>query len=394
MYEPVRFCGGVIMKANLIENLIVAHCSGDESKFTEAVYQLIKDEEKKGNVPLATRFKKAYETKQRNKPESEFILSSTSYVPQSAMSTAPRDKDSLLELYEIVQSNIKLEEVILPESQKNALEQLISEQKNADNLKKHNIEPANRLLLCGPPGCGKTMTAYAVGRALNLPIAYVRLDGLVSSYLGQTSTNLRKVFDSVRNQRIILFLDEFDAIAKKRDDSNELGELKRVVTTLLQNFDNMPSNVFLIAATNHEHLLDPAIWRRFNLTITMELPNGEQRLKLLQKWMNEYAICEHLDYDNLVQITEGLNGAQIKELTKSAAKKYLIDKELKTEDIIAIFIQQQTMYSGSNDDVVKLLSEMNNKGVSLRSLAKAIGVSHSTLDYRIKKYRGEQLDEQ
>jgi len=96
----------------------------------------------------------------------------------------------------------------------------------------------------------------------------------------------------------------------------------------------------------------------------------------------------------LVHITEGLNGAQIKELTKSAAKKYFIDKALKTEDIIAIFIQQQTMYSGSNDDIVKLLSEMNNKGISLRSLAKAIGVTHSTLDYRIKKYRGEQLDEQ
>ncbi|WP_425805187.1 AAA family ATPase [Desulfitobacterium sp. Sab5] len=381
------------MKANLIENLIVSHCTGDESKFSDAVYELIKDEEKKGNVPLATRLRKAYETKQKNKSEPEFYVSSASFAPQAVQGFAPRDKDSLLELYEIVHSNVILEDVILPESQKSALEQLIEEQKNADALNKHNIEPSNRLLLCGPPGCGKTMTAYAIGEALGLPIAYVRLDGLVSSYLGQTSTNLRKVFDSVRNQRIILFLDEFDAIAKKRDDSNELGELKRVVTTLLQNFDNMPSNVLLIAATNHEHLLDSAIWRRFNLTITMELPNEVQRLTLLQKWIKEYTIDEFLDYENLAKITEGLNGAQIKELTKSAAKKYYINKELKTEDIIAIFIQQQTMYSGSNDDAMKLLSDMNNKGVSLRTLAKAIGVTHSTLDYRIKKYRGEQIDE-
>jgi len=166
-----------------------------------------------------------------------------------------------------------------------------------------------------------------------------------------------------------------------------------VVTTLLQNFDNMPSNVLLIAATNHEHLLDPAIWRRFNLTITMELPNEEQRLTLLKKWMNEFAITEMIDYEIIAKITEGLNGAQIKELTKSAAKKYYIDKELKTEDIIAILIQQQTMYSGSNDEVIKLLSGMNDKSISLRTLAKAIGITHSTLDYRIKKYRGEQLDE-
>lgn len=381
------------MKANLIENLIVSHCTGDESKFSDAVYELIKDEEKKGNVPLATRLRKVFETKQKNKSEPDFFVSSASFAPQAAQGTAPRDKDSLLELYEIVQSNIKLDDVILPENQKNALEQLIVEQKNADDLKKHKIEPANRLLLCGPPGCGKTMTAYAIGQSLGLPIAYVRLDGLVSSYLGQTSTNLRKVFDSVRNQRIILFLDEFDAIAKKRDDSNELGELKRVVTTLLQNFDNMPSNILLIAATNHEHLLDPAIWRRFNLTITLELPNETQRLILLKKWMTEYSIAESLDYETLAKITEGLNGAQIKELTTAAAKKYYINKELKTEDVITIFIQQQTMFSGSNEDTIKLLSDLNNKGISLRTLAKAIGVTHSTLDYRIKKYRGEQIDE-
>ncbi len=376
------------MKANLIENLIVSHCTGEESKFANAVYELIKDEEKKGNIPLAARLRKAYETKQKSKSEPSFNVSAAGFAPQS-QAIAPRDKDSLLELYEIVHSDIKLADVILPETQKNALEQLIEEQKNAEALKKHNIEPANRLLLCGPPGCGKTMTAYAIGHALGLPIAYVRLDGLVSSYLGQTSTNLRKVFDSVRNQRIILFLDEFDAIAKKRDDSNELGELKRVVTTLLQNFDNMPANVLLIAATNHEHLLDPAIWRRFNLTITLELPDEAQRLILLQKWMNEYAISESLDYKKLSKITLGLNGAQIKELTKAAAKKYVINKELSTGDVITIFIQQQTMYSGSNDDAMELISDLNNKGVSLRALAKAVGITHSTLDYRIKKYRGE-----
>ena len=99
---------------------------------------------------------------------------------------------------------------------------MIDEQKKADQLLKHNMEPVNKMLLCGPPGCGKTMTAYAVAHELNLPVAYVRLDGLVSSYLGQTSTNLRKVFDSIKTQRIILFLNKFDAIAKKRDDCNEI----------------------------------------------------------------------------------------------------------------------------------------------------------------------------
>jgi SpoVK/Ycf46/Vps4 family AAA+-type ATPase len=113
-----------------------------------------------------------------------------------------------------VSPEISLNDVVLPNSQKNVIRQFIDEQNNATDFEKHNIPVANRMLLCGPPGCGKTITAYAIGHALNLPIAYVRLDGLVSSYLGQTGTNLRKVFDSVRSQRIVLFLDEFDALQK------------------------------------------------------------------------------------------------------------------------------------------------------------------------------------
>ncbi|NPV89873.1 MAG: ATP-binding protein [Firmicutes bacterium] len=382
------------MKADLIENLIVAHCSGDESKFKDAIEILAGDEEKKGNVPLARRIRNAYKLKKvSDKRSIETPLDTMSFSPQMAQGSAPRDKDSLLELYEIVESNVRLSDVILSDSQKQIIEQVISEQKNSDELLKHNIAPSNRLLLCGPPGCGKTITAYAIGNELSMKIAYVRLDGLISSYLGQTSTNLRKVFDSVRNQRIILFLDEFDAIAKKRDDSNELGELKRVVTTLLQNFDNMPNNVFLIAATNHDHLLDPAIWRRFNVTVTLDLPNNEQRQTLFKKWLSEHDVDIKLDYALLAKISEGLNGAQIKELANATVKKYFIEKHLKTEDVTIILLQQLTKYSGDNEEAMKVIVDMIERGVSTRQIAKALGTPHTTLDYQLKKYRGKS-DEQ
>lgn len=292
-------------------------------------------------------------------------------------------------LFLIVYSETTLDEVVLPSNQKTIIRQFVDEQNNAANLKKHNIPAANRLLLCGPPGCGKTMTAYAIGNALNLPIAYVRLDGLVSSYLGQTSTNLRKVFDSVKNQRIILFLDEFDAIAKKRDDTNELGELKRVVTTLLQNFDNLPSNVILIAATNHEHLLDPAIWRRFNFTITLDLPALEQRKALIQNGLSKYDINAKIDIGAIAKVTEGMSGALIEELMLAAAKKFLIEGTLKTADVTAILIQQKTKYSDNNEESMKVICEMLDRGVSLRAAASALGISHSTLEYQVKKFRGE-----
>ena len=381
------------IKAELVENLIVAHCSGSEQQFSEALNTLIKDEEKKGNIPTATRFRKAYDQNQKKKsegPVSDHAVGSSAVFFSSASQTvAPRDKDSLLELYEIVYSETTLDEVVLPSNQKTIIQQFVDEQNNAANLKKHNIPAANRLLLCGPPGCGKTMTAYAIGNALNLPIAYVRLDGLVSSYLGQTSTNLRKVFDSVKNQRIILFLDEFDAIAKKRDDTNELGELKRVVTTLLQNFDNLPSNVILIAATNHEHLLDPAIWRRFNFTITLDLPALEQRKALIQNGLSKYDINAKIDIGAIAKVTEGMSGALIEELMLAAAKKFLIEGTLKTADVTAILIQQKTKYSDNNEESMKVICEMLDRGVSLRAAASALGISHSTLEYQVKKFRGE-----
>lgn len=380
------------MKADLIENLIVAHCSGDEQKFQEAIEILAADEEKKGNIMLSGKIRKAYVNKKKSKGSvTDFSQSTSSFSLQSAM---PRDKDSLLELFEVINSDTSLKDVILPESQKKIIDQVIDEQRNAEKLLKHNMAPVNRMLLCGPPGTGKTMTAYAIGHELGLPIAYVRLDGLVSSYLGQTSTNLRKVFDAVRNQRIILFLDEFDAIAKKRDDSNELGELKRVVTTLLQNFDNMPGNVFLIAATNHEHLLDPAIWRRFNVTITLDLPNIEQRELLMEKWFCDYGMndVEKMDFKVLAKISDGLNGAQIKELASAAGKKYLMSGELKTEDVTAILMQQLTKFSGENDEAMRVIVEMNNRGVSTRQIGKALGIPSTTLDYQIKKYR-KQVEE-
>jgi len=381
------------MKAELVEKLITAHCSGNEQHFVDALNKLAADEEKKGNTPTASRLRKAYLPKDKNDTganSTSILPSDAVFFSSSAITAAPRDKESLLELYEIVKSETSFEDVVLADSQKKIITQLISEQQNAVDLLKHNMAPMNRILLCGPPGCGKTMTAYAIAHELNLPVAYVRLDGLVSSYLGQTSTNLRKVFDSVKNQRIVLFLDEFDAIAKKRDDNNELGELKRVVTTLLQNFDNMPPNVLLIAATNHQHLLDPAIWRRFNVTITLDIPTDQQRAYLIEKLIAKYNIDSRLDVTLLTKITEGMSGALIEELMVAAAKKYLIEGTLKTSDISAILIQQKTNFSDNAADVMKTICDMLDKGVSLRVVASAMGITHSTLDYQVKKYRGDR----
>ena len=384
------------MKADLVANIIMMHCTGNETQFKAAVDALITDENKKGNSRTANMLTAAYKGKAPTTIKKPDVVHSqnTGYATQSTsiLQNAPRDKDSMLELYDIIHSNTSLSDVILPHKQIEVIHQIIDEQKYNEKLQKHHLPPSNRLLLCGPPGCGKTMTAFAIAHELNLPIAYVRIDGLVSSYLGQTNVNLRRIFASVKDKRIVLFLDEFDAIAKKRDDSHELGELKRVVTALLQNFDNMPTNVFLIAATNHEHLLDPAIWRRFNHVITIVNPEQEQRVELIERWLKQYDVPYEFSIKKLAELTAGRSAAQIQELIMDAAKRYITyEKVIKLEDIIGLLIRQMTN-NASGSGILDAAAELNRNGVSVRTIANAIGMNHTTLNYQLNKINNEEAE--
>ena len=380
------------MKAELIANIITAHCSGDESKFKAAVDELAADEDRKGNVRVSSLLLAAYKGKKTTLIKKPDVMSAPEggFAAQSAGGTfAPRDKDSLLELYDIIRPTVSLDDVVLPANQRKLLLQILQEHNENAKLAEHNLPVANRLLLCGPPGCGKTMTANAIAHELGLPMAYVRLDGLVSSYLGQTSVNLRKVFTSVGTMPIVLFLDEFDAIAKKRDDGNEMGELKRVVTALLQNFDNMPDNVFLIAATNHEHLLDPAIWIRFNYVINFGYPDDEQIAELIGRWLAEYRVEHNLDIKKLTALTVDRSTAQIKELVISVAKRYVTtDKAVTMDDFIELLIQQLTN-NANGTGIVEVAADLNKKGASVRTLAKILKMPHNTLSYQINKINKE-----
>lgn len=381
------------MKSSLIIKLIEAHCGGSEAAFKKALQDLASDEERKGNMSLSTALRNAYSHIKRQPSPSQSPLSEMSFSAQSA-GQAPRDKDSALELLEVFESVVPLSDIALPSKTRDALVQIIEEQRDVKKLISKGVTPTNRVLLCGPPGCGKTLTANALAREINIPIAYVKLDGLVSSYLGQTGTNIRKIFEYVRNKRILLFLDEFDAIAKKRDDAHELGELKRVVTTLLQNMDAMGGNVFLVAATNHHHLLDPAIWRRFNTSILLDLPDVTQREEIITKFWKEVLSNYKLDMKTLVVLTEGTSGAQIKNFLESLAKNCIMHNKKKTidkKDIINAWLKQSTLFiSEDNEAYTRALKNLNKNGIPMRVLEEITGISKSTLSYRFK---GETADE-
>ena len=378
------------MKANFIINLVSAHSSGNEAQFEKVLSDLIHDEEKKGNSSLALSLKNAYTADKR--PANSTMISPMSSMSFSVQSAAnlPKDKDSTLDLVEILQPTVTLEDVALSEKASDTIQQIIDEQKKADELLKLGVIPTNRVLLCGPPGGGKTMTANALAAELGLPIAYVRLDGLVSSYLGQTGTNIRKIFEFVKGKRIMLFLDEFDAIAKKRDDSHELGELKRVVTTLLQNLDEMQASVFLVAATNHHHLLDSAIWRRFDISILLEEPNEKQREKIISSVLSSYLKDFRVDPKTLVVLTDGMSGAQMQTFLQSLGKFCVMNKKrgdtIEIEEIGKIWLKHAALYvSEDSDDFIAALSKLQKGGISIRTLESITGIPKSTLSYRFGK---------
>lgn len=180
-----------------------------------------------------------------------------------------------------------------------------------DLLLSHGIEIPARLLLHGPPGTGKTSIAREIASRLNLPLVTTRSDTLVSSLLGQTSRNIREVFDFASRIPCVLFLDEFDALAKNRSDVREVGELQRVVIALLENLDTFGSTNVLIAATNHPQLLDPAVWRRFDHTLVTRLPGYAERRLIWGDALRAIEVAAN-DLNQLASFSEGMSGSAIR----------------------------------------------------------------------------------
>jgi MoxR-like ATPase len=193
---------------------------------------------------------------------------------------APLDGESRFPLLQHVPASDYSEYYVPSKAQGDFLDDYLSVVRSKAALDSKGIESGTNLLLYGPPGCGKTFLASHIATQIGLPLYVARLDGLISSFLGSTAKNIRAVFEFAAKTPCVLLLDEFDAIAKLRDDQQELGELKRVVNSFIQNMDALAKETILIAATNHERLLDPAVWRRFQYLLHIDYPSEDHRTSL------------------------------------------------------------------------------------------------------------------
>jgi DNA replication protein DnaC len=196
---------------------------------------------------------------------------------QQHNSTPPVDDESRFPLLQQVPPQEQVDYLYSNDAQRKTVEDFLAVARARTQLESQGVSANTSLLLYGPPGCGKTHLASYIAKQLDLPLFLARLDGLISSFLGSTAKNIRAVLEFASRTPCVLFLDEFDAIAKLRDDQQELGELKRVVNSFLQNLDVLGREVLLIAATNHEQLLDTAVWRRFHFQLYIDFPNLAQR---------------------------------------------------------------------------------------------------------------------
>ncbi len=234
--------------------------------------------------------------------------------------------------------------------------------KASDQLLKDGVGISPSMLIYGPPGCGKTELAHYIASQLKLPLIVSRSDTLISSYLGSTAKNIRQLFEYVNSRPCILFLDEFDSLAKVRDDHNELGELKRVVVSLLQNIDALDSYTILLAATNHEHLLDPAVWRRFNFKLNITLPNDETRSKIINKYSHGF-----IDEKNNILLSiasDGLSGSEIKNIIENNIRNKIVNNYEKInlrDTIIDLFKASNNQIDTSEISVIKHLRAVNPK---------------------------------
>jgi SpoVK/Ycf46/Vps4 family AAA+-type ATPase len=202
--------------------------------------------------------------------------------------------------------------LILSDQQEQVLKRFILEHHASEALSEANLAMRSNLLLSGPPGTGKSFIAGHIAAKLGLPLYVVRLDALISSLLGDTAKNIRAIFDFANHSSSFLFIDEIDAVAKRRDDQRELGEIKRVVNTLIQGLDSVSSNTVIIAATNHSHLLDPAIFRRFPYSLDVSLPDSDMREQL---WIT------YLGNSDLGEVEAG---SDIRDLATSARRASII----------------------------------------------------------------------
>ena len=324
--------------ADQIRALLKSHSEGDEDRFYSIALQVAAAEARKGHADLASELRDLIDRARAR---------AAAPAPGSVTIPLATPRGELAELLAVSYPKTRLVDMILTDELKNRLARIVEEQRQMALLKGHNLRPRQRLLLMGPPGCGKTMTASALAGELGLPLFVVRLDGLITKFMGETSAKLRLVFDAMERTRAVYLFDEFDSIGTDRGHGSDVGEIRRVLNSFLMFIEHYSGTSLVVAATNHGHTLDTALFRRFDSLLEFQLPDEA----LLEETMRRRLapgpgkLC--VKFPSVVAEATGMSFGEVVKACDEALKECLLRgrAEVKTADLLSA-IRERRAFQG------------------------------------------------
>jgi SpoVK/Ycf46/Vps4 family AAA+-type ATPase len=300
--------------ADQIKGLLRSFIAGDGEQFLTVAMQVAAHEARRGNANLAAELRELIDTAKRRAEQP---------VQRPAVPIA-RPAGELADLVAASYPRTRLADMVLADGPRAALDRVLVEYRQQDKLRSHGLSARRKILLVGPPGAGKTMTASALAGELGLPLLVVRLDGLITKYLGETAAKLRLVFDAMVATRGVYLFDEFDAIGSDRARPNDVGEIRRVLNSFLQFLEADDSDSLVVAATNHRQILDPALFRRFDDVIRYGLPDPDHVELILKNRLNSFDLGG-VRWDEVRRAASGLSFADVARAAAEAAKAAVLE---------------------------------------------------------------------
>lgn len=357
-------------------NVISSALTGDKTRLELATISLMKSVRKE-NPTLATKIGELL---------AESSFSRGNYLRTGRVVPPPVDAESQLEMVQIEPPDASNSPRPIFDSKVDLfIDVFLDERNHVQELLKNGLKPSNSIILTGEPGTGKTMLARYIASALNKNLVILDLSSSISSFLGRTGTNLKKVLTYARDTGSVLLLDEFDAIAKKRDDSSDLGEIKRIVNILLMELENWPTSSVLIATSNHPELLDRAVWRRFDHAITIELP-GTERINLLltQELIDFTPVKDDPIIQSIGALLEGNSPADVCRYTNNVKRRLIIKKDTLAKAMIGE-IADFSRVKNARGRICEIAKAKFGQNLSVRDLAALTGLSPSGVQHHLAK---------
>jgi SpoVK/Ycf46/Vps4 family AAA+-type ATPase len=329
--------------ADQIKALLKSHMNGDDSQFLSVAMQVAAHEAKLGHGKLAEELRDMVDVAKSRRTQG-----TTGKLVQLSQ---PRGE--LSALLSVSYPATRVVDMVLDVGIETQLRRIIKEQQLFAKIREHGLSPRRKLLLVGPPGSGKTMTASALAGELGIPLFLVRLDALITKFMGETAAKLRQVFDSIADIRGVYFFDEFDAIGSQRGLANDVGEIRRVLNSFLQMIEHDHSNSLIIAATNHPEILDQALFRRFDDVIEYKLPGHDQVATLLNRRLGQFK-SKKFNMNQVVVEGEMLSYAELCRAVDESIKEVILsDGDYVSENSLIATLNERrqisTKLNGNNN---------------------------------------------